>query len=61
MTVYYKNKKGKVITRTAVANGISGLSLLSTHTVKGYTPYKVKVTYNKMTKKEKKIIMNPLY
>ena len=61
MTVYYKNKKGKVITRTAVANGISGLSLLSTKVVKGYTPYKVKVTYTKMTKKEKRIIMNPLY
>ena len=61
MTVYYKNKKGKVVTRTARANGISGLSLLSTKVVKGYTPYKAQITYSKMTKKEKKIIMNPLF
>lgn len=61
MTVYYKNKKGKVITRTAKASTISGLSLLSTKAIKGYTPYKAQITYSKMTKKEKKIIMNPLY
>ncbi len=61
MTVYYKNKKGKVTTRTVKATTISGLSLLSTKVVKGYTPYKAKVTYSKMTKKEKKIIMNPLF
>lgn len=61
MTVYYKNKKGKVITRTAKPNGINGLTLLSTKVVKGYTPYKAKITYTKMTKKEKKIIMNPLF
>ena len=61
MTVYYKNKKGKVITRTVKASTISGLSLLSTNTIKGYTAYKAKITYSKMTKKEKKIIMNPLF
>lgn len=61
MTVYYKNNKGKVVTRTTKANGISGLSLLSTKPIKGYTPYKAQITYSKMTKKEKKIIMNPLF
>lgn len=61
MTVYYKNKKGKTITRTVKATGLSGLSLLSTNVVRGYTPYKAKITYSKMTKKEKKIIMNPLF
>lgn len=61
MTVYYKNKKGKVITRTAKATTISGLSMLSTKKISGYTPYKAKVTYSKMTKKERKIIMNPLF
>ena len=61
MTVYYKNKKGKVITRTAKANTISGLSLLSTKKINGYTPYKATITYSKMTKKEKNIIMNPLF
>ena len=61
MTVYYKNKKGKVVTRTVKASSISGLSLLKTNVIKGYTPYKAVVTYSKMTQKEKKIIMNPLY
>ena len=61
IVVYYKNKKGKVITRTAKATTIGGLSLLSTKVVKGYTPYQVKVTYSKLTKKEKNIILNPLY
>ena len=61
MTVYYKNKKGKVITRTVKASTISGLSLLSTKKISGYTPYKAQITYSKMTKKEKKTIMNPLY
>ena len=61
MTVYYKNKKGKVITRTVKANGLSGLSLLSTKPVNGFTPYKAKITYTKMTKREKNAIMNPLY
>lgn len=61
MTVYYKNKKGKVITRTVKANTISGLSMLSTKKISGYTPYKAKITYSKMTKKERKIIMNPLF
>ena len=61
MTVYYKNKKGKVTTRTVKVTTISGLSLLSTSVIKGYTPYKAQVTYSKMTSKEKKIIMNPLY
>ena len=61
MTVYYKNKKGKVTTRTVKANTISGLSLLSTKKISGYTPYKAQITYSKMTKKEKKTIMNPLY
>ena len=61
MTVYYKNKKGKVITRTVKANTISGLSLLSTKKISGYTPYKAQITYSKMTKKEKKTIMNPLF
>ena len=57
MTVYYKNKKGKVIKRTAR----SGLMLLSTKKVNGYTPYKSVITYSRMTKKEKNIIMNPLF
>ena len=61
MTVYYKNKKGKVTTRTVKASTISGLSLLSTKKISGYTPYKAQITYSKMTKKEKKTIMNPLY
>ena len=61
MTVYYKNKKGKVTTRTVKANTISGLSLLSTKKISGYTPYKAQITYSKMTKKEKKTIMNPLF
>lgn len=61
MTVYYKNKKGKVITRTAKANTISGLSMLSTKKISGYTPYKAKITYSKMTKKERNFIMNPLF
>ena len=61
MTVYYKNKKGKVITRTAKASNISGLMLLSTKKVNGYTPYKSVITYSRMTKKEKNIIMNPLF
>ena len=61
MTVYYKNKKGKVITRTARASNISGLMLLSTKKINGYTPYKSTITYSKMTKKERKIIMNPLF
>ena len=61
MTVYYKNKKGKVITRTVKASNISGLMLLSTKKISGYTPYKAKITYTKMTKKEKKVIMNPLF
>ena len=61
MTVYYKNKKGKVITRTAKATDISGLSMLSTKKINGYTPYKAKITYSKMTKKERQIIMNPLF
>ena len=61
MTVYYKNKKGKVTTRTVKANTISGLSLLSTKKISGYTPYKAQITYSKMTKKEKNIIMNPLF
>ena len=61
MTVYYKNKKGKVITRTVKASTISGLSLLSTKKISGYTPYKAQITYSKMTKKEKKTIMNPLF
>ena len=61
MTVYYKNKKGKVIKRTARASNISGLMLLSTKKVNGYTPYKSVITYSRMTKKEKNIIMNPLF
>ena len=61
MTVYYKNKNGKVITRTAKADTISGRMLLSTKKINGYTPYKTTITYSKMTKKEKKIIMNPLF
>ena len=61
MTVYYKNKKGKVITRTVKATTVSGLSMLSTKKISGYTPYKAKITYSKMTKKERKIIMNPLF
>lgn len=61
MTVYYKNKKGKVITRTAKASSISGLSMLSTKKINGYTPYKATITYSKMTKREKNIIMNPLF
>ena len=61
MTVYYKNKKGKVITRTVKATNISGLSMLSTKKISGYTPYKATITYSKMTKKEKKIIMSPLF
>ena len=61
MTVYYKNKKGKVITRTVKPSNISGLMLLSTPKISGYTPYKSKITYTKMTKKEKRVIMNPLF
>ena len=61
MTVYYKSKKGKVITRTAKATTVSGLSMLSTKKIVGYTPYKAKITYSKMTKKEKNFIMNPLF
>ena len=61
MTVYYKNKKGKVITRTVKPSNISGLMLLSTPKISGYTPYKSKITYTKMTKKEKNVIMNPLF
>ena len=60
-TVYYKNKKGKVITRTVKPSNISGLMLLSTPKLSGYTPYKSKITYTKMTKKEKNVIMNPLF
>ena len=58
--VYYKNKKGKVITRTSTAKNLSGFSLLSTKKINGYTPYKMDVTYRKMTKSEKKKIMNSL-
>ena len=47
--------------KTVKASGFSGLSLLSTKVVKGYKPYKAKITYTKMTKKEKKVIMNPLF
>lgn len=61
MTVYYKNKKGKVITRTVKSKNISDLMLLSTKKISGYTPYKATITYSKMTKKERKIIMNPLF
>ena len=61
MTVYYKNKKGKVIKRTARASNISGLMLLSTKKINGYTPYKSIITYSRMTKKERNIIMNPLF
>lgn len=59
--VYYKNKKGKIVTRTAAAKNISGFSLLSTKQVSGYTPYKMDVTYRKMTNAEKKKIMNGLF
>ncbi len=61
MAVYYKNKKGKVILRTAKANTSSGRILLSTKKINGYTLYKATITYSKMTKKEKNIIMTPLF
>lgn len=60
--VYYKNSKGKVITRTAKANTLSGHSMLSTKKISNYKPYKVVVSYRKMTSKEKsQILFNPLY
>ena len=58
--VYYKNKKGKVITRSAVTKTISGLSMLSTPKVNGYTPYKMDVNYNKMTSAQRKKISGSL-
>ncbi len=59
--VYYKNKKGKVITRTSTAKNISGFSILSTKKINGYTPYKMDVSYRKMTSSEKKKVTGSLF
>lgn len=58
--VYYKNKKGKIVTRSSTAKNLSGLSILSTKQVSGYTPYKMDVSYRKMTNAEKKKISGSL-
>ena len=52
---YYKNKNGKVITRVSKSNGVRKYNHLYSKKIKGYTPYKIKVYYRKMTKNEKKI------
>lgn len=51
---YYKNVKGKVITRTTTAKSVLQYSELSGKQIKNYTPYKVIVYYRKMTAKEQK-------
>ena len=52
---FYKNKKGKVITRTVKAKNVHDYALISSKKIKGYTPYKADVYYRKMTEKEKKL------
>ena len=53
--VYYKNKKGKIISRTSRSKTVMSYQHLHTKKIKGYTPYKVKAYYRKMTKHEKKL------
>ncbi|AMK15374.1 hypothetical protein [Methanobrevibacter olleyae] len=52
--IYFKNKKGKVITKTLYSKKTYQYRLLYKKKIKGYTPYKSKITYRKMTKAEKK-------
>ncbi|SFL79603.1 hypothetical protein SAMN02910297_01777 [Methanobrevibacter olleyae] len=51
--IYFKNKKGKVITRTLYYK-TSKMYMIYKKKIKGYKPYKAKITYRKMTKAEKK-------
>ena len=50
-TFYYKNNKGKLVTRTGSKYYYQ--SVFRAPLVKGYTPYKVDIYYTKMTQQER--------